>query len=443
MTKPCCSPTRRQLFKYAGASTLCSAFAGQPGTALAKQDGAQALIDQAFKAQSKGDYVTAESLFRRLVDLGRSDEGIFRGLAWNLSRQWKHDEAIRVALDNNRRNPCAWSVAEVCDAYVSSGDYQNGRKWLRFARENEGQWGDARPAFEAAYELAAVKTYELEYTLDPAVLATVPFLANLKVDFLSPIPFPNLPYQTSNYEVFGATAVKEQVCGGNKCVRITPMGSLAATLRATVTLTPMSYRQKVKDFDHADVPTEVSKFLKSSGSVVIEDETVQSIVQSIRKPTTTASIDSICLWDHVHFKYDGTSGNSGGGTAAVLKRKTGHCEGLTSGVVGLLRAAGIPTRFVRGHGAITGKSGVPTMHTWTEFFVPSVGWIQWDDQNPPFAVPARICIGQFRHLSPYDAPGGGDADTQDLWNFQAVLFPPGATHGINGNAGFTRTKMEL
>jgi len=261
-------------------------------------------------------------------------------------------------------------------------------------------------------------------------------------EFLSPIPFPDLPYQTSDYEVFGADAVKEEICGGNRCVRITPNGINASTLRATVKLTPMSFRPKVKDFGRSDVPADVSGYLKSTGSVVVEDEAVQSIVHSLMKPTSTATIESICLWDHLNFKYGGT-GPGGGGTAAVLKRKTGHCEGLTSGVVGLLRAAGIPARFVRGHGAITGTSGVPTMHSWTEFYVPSVGWIQWDDQNPPFAVPARICIGQFRYSSPYDSPAGGDRETQDLNNLQAVLFPPGTTHGVNGNASFKRTKMEL
>jgi len=154
------------------------------------------------------------------------------------------------------------------------------RKWLKFAKENESRWGDAKPAFEASYELAAVKTYQLEYTLDPAVLASIPFLAHLKGDFLSPVPIPDLPYKTSSYEVIGAAAVTEEVCGGSKCVRITPNGNQLATIRATVKLTPMSLRSKVKNFTHADVPQEVRKYLASSGAVVVEDETVQAMASA-------------------------------------------------------------------------------------------------------------------------------------------------------------------
>lgn len=426
--------------RSAGATALGTALSALPGAAFGQENATQALLDQAFKAQGQGDFAAAASLFRQVYETGRTDEFVLRGLAWNLSRLWKHPEAIRLSLENNRRNPCAWSVAQICDAYISAGDYDEGRKWLQYASKNEGQWGNVRPVFESAIEQIAVKTYVLEYTLDPNVLARVPFLRHQ--DFLCPVPIPDLPYQKSQYEVVGAQSFKEEIRAQNRCLRVTPEGSKPAIVRSTVTITPTNYRSKVRDFTANALPKEAQALLKSTRNVEIENSLVQAIVVKQKGKTSTETIDNICQWDHFHLKYEG-SGKQGGGTVAVLQRMTGHCEGLTSGVVGVLRAAGIPARFVRGYGAIVGKSGVPTMHSWTEFYIPSVGWIQWDGENAPFTVPAKICIGTFRYTSPYDAPGAGDPETLDLWNFEAVLFPEGSVVGQSGNVHFKRIKQEL
>ncbi len=423
------------------ASGAAFLLAGRPLMGQAASD--QALIDRAFQAQASQDYATAETIFRRLLRAGRTDEFIMRGLAWNLSRQWKHAEAIAASLDNNRRNPCAWSVAQVCEAYVNAGDYENGAKWLRFAKQNETAWGDARPAFESAIEVVAAKTFVVEYTLDPAVLANIAFLP--KGDFLCPLPIPDLPYQTSSYEVEGALSTREETRAGNLCLRVTPDGGRRATVRCTVRLKPMSYRSRVRDFSLTDIPSSVAPLARSTRNVEIEHPTVKALAAELKATSAITTIENICAWDHSNLKFDPRADGAtlGGGSVAALKRKTGHCEGVTSGAVALLRACGVPARFVRGYGAVAGASGTPTMHTWTEFYVPGAGWIQWDGENAPFAVPAKICIGCFRYTSPYAAPGSGDAETRDLWNFEAVLFPPGTAVGRSGNVRFRRVSMEL
>jgi hypothetical protein len=423
---------------------MSAGLSAWPKVAFGRQDPFRSVIEQAFAAQRRGDFVEMAKLLQRVVDAGRTDEGVLRGLAFALCQQWKFSEAIPIALENNRRNPGAWSVAGVCETYVSAGEFEEARKWLQLAVDHKSEWGGAAPIFENNMDQAAIKTYLLEYTLEPALLAKIPFLRQLNGDFLCPAPFPDLPYQTSTYEVIGARSYREGRRAGNLCLRITPEMDQPVHVRYTVTITPRSYRTQVRDFTEAEVPAEIRPLMHTTPNVQVEHELVQSLALPLRSSSAIKSIENVCLWSHNNLKYDGGEAMAcGGGTVAVLTRRSGHCEGQTSGSIGLLRALGIPARFVRGHGGIVGTSGVPTDHSWTEFYVPSVGWIQWDQNNPPFTVPAKICIGEFRYTSPYAAPGSGDHETADLWNFEAVAFPAGTTPGTSGNVRYTRIKQSL
>jgi transglutaminase-like putative cysteine protease len=421
------------------------ALAILPSLAFGYQDSVNSLIEQGFAAQRRGDYVAMESLLRRAVSYGRYDEGVLRGLAWALCRQEKFSEAIQIAISNNNRNPCALSVAGVCETYVATGDFAEARKWLRLAMDHRSEWGAARPIFEMCVEQAAIKTYLLEYILDPAVLAAKRFLAHLNGDFLCPSPIPDLPYQTSTYEVLGARTVRETSRAGNFCLRITPDGRQLAHLRYTVVITPQNYRAQAQDFSSADVPAEIRPLMQATHDVEVYDPTVQELAASLRDSSAIKSIENVCRWSHNNLKYEGHGDwhANGGGTVAVLRRKTGMCEGESSATIGLLRAVGIPARFVRGHGGIGETSGVPSDHTWVEFYVPSLGWIQWDQENVAFTVPARSCIGEFRYNAPYAAAGGGDPETRDLWNFEAVAFPGGITYGVSGNVTYRRMKATV
>ncbi|MEW6060289.1 MAG: transglutaminaseTgpA domain-containing protein [Actinomycetota bacterium] len=83
------------------------------------------------------------------------------------------------------------------------------------------------------------------------------------------------------------------------------------------------------------------------------------------------------------------------GVAAVdeflFVRRQGFCEHIASGMAVLLRAVGVPTRFVTGYGPgernlLTGYFEVreADAHAWIEVLYPGVGWIPYD---PTFGVP--------------------------------------------------------
>lgn len=418
-----------------------------PVPSFAKQDSTQALVDQALRAQGKGDWVTMERLLREAIAAGRTDEGVLRAFAFALNNQWKFTEAIRVALDNNQRNPGAFSVAGVCETYVNSGDYDNGHKWLKFAKENENQWGQARPLFQNCQSSLEERSYRISYELDPSTLDRIPATDKPVVDFTCPLPFADLPYQKSNYDIRGAKSFREEKAGENSFLRIIPDGSQRITVTLDVTLTPSNFRKRMHPFSPSDVPLSVQPLMKSTPHVEVEDDQVKRISSTLKGSNAIESIENVMRWSHTNLEWKSGPGAAdmetdsklvGGGAAAVLKRRYGHCEGETSGVVALLRALGIPARFVRGNSGIWADAGDLAFHTWTEFYTPSFGWLQWDLNNPPFTVPVKACVGHFRYtspygVSPYGKPGSGDADTWNSWFFYTQVMSP-------GRATYTRIK---
>jgi transglutaminase-like putative cysteine protease len=75
----------------------------------------------------------------------------------------------------------------------------------------------------------------------------------------------------------------------------------------------------------------------------------------------------------------------------LFERRSGFCEHIASAMAVLLRAVGIPTRFVTGFGPgdrnpFTGYWDVRASdaHAWVEVFYPSAGWVAYD---PTFGVP--------------------------------------------------------
>ncbi len=68
----------------------------------------------------------------------------------------------------------------------------------------------------------------------------------------------------------------------------------------------------------------------------------------------------------------------------ILQRKAAHCEYFASAAVILLRAAGVPTRYVSGYFAHEGDSRGTLLvrqrdaHAWAESWVPDAGWVTVD-----------------------------------------------------------------
>ncbi|MCL5035480.1 MAG: hypothetical protein M1269_00040 [Chloroflexi bacterium] len=68
----------------------------------------------------------------------------------------------------------------------------------------------------------------------------------------------------------------------------------------------------------------------------------------------------------------------------VLKNRIAQCSDATYYLMALLRAAGIPARFVNGIHINPGEGKVPLTHAWTEIYLEPYGW-----------VPVDVTLGRF------------------------------------------------
>jgi transglutaminase-like putative cysteine protease len=111
--------------------------------------------------------------------------------------------------------------------------------------------------------------------------------------------------------------------------------------------------------------------------------------------TTYDRVVAVQHWLRTHTVYDLNVPRDPPGVDAVdeflFERRRGFCEHIASAMVVLLRAVGVPARFVTGFGpgernALTGYFEVreDDAHAWVEVLYPGVGWVPYD---PTFGVP--------------------------------------------------------
>jgi transglutaminase-like putative cysteine protease len=72
----------------------------------------------------------------------------------------------------------------------------------------------------------------------------------------------------------------------------------------------------------------------------------------------------------------------------VLNKKSAHCQYFASAAVMMMRAAGIPARYVTGFYANERAEDGSTIvrardaHAWTEAYLDNIGWVEWDATPP-------------------------------------------------------------
>ena len=120
-------------------------------------------------------------------------------------------------------------------------------------------------------------------------------------------------------------------------------------------------------------------------------------------PTVFDKVAAVERWLHRNTRYQVDVPPDPPGVNAVdwflFERRTGLCEHIASAMAVLLRAVGIPTRFVVGFGpgernVLTGYFDVrqSDAHAWVEVYYRNVAWIPYD---PTFGVPPAASSGWF------------------------------------------------
>lgn len=119
---------------------------------------------------------------------------------------------------------------------------------------------------------------------------------------------------------------------------------------------------------------EAQEFLTASH--LVDPESVRMIAMEAcsNAPTLLETVSNVVQWVHGNIRYE--RGNTSVNTIAsdVLQSMSGVCQDMTHLGIAMLRARGIPARYVSG--LLTRQPG--ETHAWLEFLHPEHGWLPAD-----------------------------------------------------------------
>ena len=113
-----------------------------------------------------------------------------------------------------------------------------------------------------------------------------------------------------------------------------------------------------------------------TASPLADPETVAATAPAVVGPAATLleTVGGVVRWVHENIRYE--RGNTSVNTTAadVLASRRGVCQDMTHLAMAMLRARGVPARYVSG--LLTRQPG--ETHAWLEFLHPTLGWLPAD-----------------------------------------------------------------
>ena len=113
-----------------------------------------------------------------------------------------------------------------------------------------------------------------------------------------------------------------------------------------------------------------------TASLLADPETVRATAHEAAGSATSLleTVDGVVRWIHANIRYE--RGNTSVNTTAddVLQSRSGVCQDMTHLGLAMLRAHGVPARYVSG--LLTRQPG--ETHAWLEFLHPEQGWLPAD-----------------------------------------------------------------
>ncbi|MDO8642761.1 MAG: transglutaminase domain-containing protein [Candidatus Woesearchaeota archaeon] len=162
-----------------------------------------------------------------------------------------------------------------------------------------------------------------------------------------------------------------------------PSGTLPIHIknRVQVESTPKKIREKIS-FPLAGLPDDIQKFTQPA-AIIDSNADIVRLASTLAQgqDDTLVVVDNIAVWVTANIKYNLSSAAADATEKAstVLRTREGVCDELTALFISMLRALGIPARFVAG----IAYSNSPELngwgpHGWTEVYFPNYGWVPYD-----------------------------------------------------------------
>jgi len=149
------------------------------------------------------------------------------------------------------------------------------------------------------------------------------------------------------------------------------------------------YRVKRSEYSNKHAPSgsllreeDLRKYLQADRLVTISPK-VKGMAKEITQRKTTTLDKARAIYDYVlqNVSYDKTiPGWGNGDTERVCSLKAGNCTDFHSLFISLVRASGIPAKFVMGVPLSNGKKEgeISGYHCWAEFYDEKLGWVPVD-----------------------------------------------------------------
>ncbi|MCY0908868.1 MAG: transglutaminase-like domain-containing protein [Sulfobacillus thermotolerans] len=197
--------------------------------------------------------------------------------------------------------------------------------------------------------------------------------------------------------------------------QIAPHQTVTLVLDYTATSSEVSYKLPVTYppyNTHSSVYQTYTNPAEEAQEVDTDSPVLENIVNSVITPGENPEQKAHALFEwivaNIHYNY---TLQASGSAVATAESHLGICSDIADLYVGLLRTAKIPARFVGGYVTSNG-SGQGGFHQWTEFYLPTVGWVVADPTWGAYGYFASL--QDHWHIALYD---GIRKDITVNWNY--------------------------
>lgn len=347
-----------------------AARAGEAADGGRWETAARAALEQV--ARQGFSFRTGQAYVAAMDHLGRQEEAL----------AWARRCAIPAAAVDGQ--------AVLADALINAGCYNEARQVLRGLAGFTPVPADGRQYLDRLRERAASRTYRLTWQIKQEEAA------QMKPEWFAP------PQDTANQKLVkldiqgAAQAEEKHDAWGNRLIRLAPTGDGPLVVIADVKLTPLSARELLPRLK-GDVTDEVRQYLGKSPGIDPEAEEIRAIGGPLAEKPWAERVQGVMSAANARLTYC-PPGSPPGLDSAVdaLRRGGGHCEAISMVEAACLRAAGVPARLIRGQSAINGEAGTMCQHTIVEYWLPGIGWVDWDHKMRLFEMRANfVRLGSY------------------------------------------------
>lgn len=218
--------------------------------------------------------------------------------------------------------------------------------------------------------------------------------------------------------------------------------------RESLSLTIQEARQilnsALADIFHFTQPTRV---------VEITRESVQWARKYLRgKEALGEALDRLNLAIHAEFKYKSGSTENTTPLATIWKQKSGVCQDFAHIGISILRAAGIPARYVCGYietdpprradGTIARMTGAVATHAWIEVLVPGMVWVALDPTNRQWLNDRYVAVSfgrDYRDATPLRGTFKGSGG--QIMKVRVIMKRRGSSSGTGSSSSAEKARV--